>query len=434
VSSSRLSLFAPLAPLALACAALVPFIACSSSKDDATQSPDAATPDDDGSSDNNGPPCPASGIGKGPWSIGMTRTSILVRWEACRSGATPGVAYQPAAGGAAITVPTMEKPFVLTERHTAVLGPQRSPDDVPGTVYMHEAAITGLTPGTCYTYALVADPTLAGRFCTSQPDNGTVHFLAIGDTNPLLGDATTKLLGKVLPLKGDFILHGGDIQYYDSHLETWAGWFPAMQPLLALGSMQPALGNHEHETDDELDDYTLRYFGYPDLGGATMWYRFESGGIWFHLLDTEEPVEPGTPQGNWLTASLAEVMQKPGFRASILVMHRPFVTCGDNAENDGARKAYESMLVQYKVPLVIQAHIHGYERFEIDGITYVTTGGGGGLIGDMNANISRAECGMRKVSGGFFHAMDVVIDGPTIHATVIDDSGVKRDDFTVAMP
>jgi hypothetical protein len=84
--------------------------------------------------------------------------------------------------------------------------------------------------------------------------------------------------------------------------------------------------------------------------------------------------------------------------------------------------------------MVIQAHIHGYERFELDGITYVTTGGGGGLLGNMDENISRAECGARKVSGAFFHAMDVVIDAAGIHATVIDDSGTTRDTFTVPAP
>jgi len=415
----------------------LPFVACSSSKS-AADAADAGIADDDGaSSDNPGPPCPASGVSKGPLSLAMTRTSVIVRWEACRADATTGLVFRPegsAAGAGDVTVATSPKPFVLKERHTAVLGPQRSPDDVPGTVYMHDASITGLTPGKCYRYELAADHALAGRFCTSQPDNGRVHFLAIGDTNPLLGDATSKLLAKVVPMNADFVVHGGDIQYYDSHLETWAGWFPSMQPLLSLGAMQPALGNHEHETDDELDDYSLRFFGHPDFGGDTMWYRYETGGIWFHVLDTEEPIEPGTPQGMWLTAGLAEVAAIPGFRASILVMHRPLVTCGDNAENDGARKAYASTLAQYKVPFVIQAHIHGYERFEIDGITYVTTGGGGGLIGDMNANISRAECGMRKVSGAFFHAMDVVIDGTGIHGTVIDDSGATRDTFTVAMP
>ncbi|MDB4936173.1 MAG: Ser/Thr protein phosphatase family protein [Labilithrix sp.] len=408
--------------------------ACSSDGGATADAPDASSPEDDAATPDNAPPCPPSGVAKGPWAIGMTRTSVIVRWESCRAGAVPGLVYQPESGGADVSVATAERAVVLTQKHTAVLAPQHSPDDLPGTVYMHDAAISGLTAGTCYGYHLAADAARAGRFCTSQPDGGKVHFLAIGDTNPLLSNATSNLLARVVPMKADFVVHGGDIQYYDSFLETWAGWFPSMQPLLSLGAIQPALGNHEHETDDELDDYSLRYFGHPNFGGDTMWYRYESGGVWFHVLDTEQPIEPGTPQGTWLSAGLTEVAAKPGFRASILVMHRPLATCGDSAENDGARKGFASAFAQYKVPLVIQAHVHGYERFEIDGVTYVTTGGGGGLIGDMNANVSRAECPMRKVSGGFFHAMDVVIDGKSLSATVIDEGGTTRDTFAIALP
>lgn len=418
-------------------ALVVPFVACSSSSDGAPAAGgDAgALPEEDGAAtENPGPPCPPSGIAKGPLVIGMTRTSVLVRWEACRSGAAAGLTYRPVSGGADVTSPTVERPYELKERHTAVLGPARSPDDVPGVVYMHDAAISGLVPGTCYRYELGADRALGGRFCTAQPDGGKVHFLAIGDTNPLLGDATSKLLAQVVPLGADFVVHGGDIQYYDSALETWAGWFPSMQPLLSLGAFQPALGNHELETPDELVDYSLRFFGYPSFGGETTWYRYESGGVWFHVLDTEQPIEPSTPQGAWLTAGLAEAAKKPGFRTSILVMHRPLVTCGDNGQNDGARKAYASTFAQAKVGLVIQAHIHGYERFEIDGLTYVTTGGGGGLIGNMDENVSRAECAMRKASGGFFHAMDVVVEGQELRASVIDEAGKTRDSFTLALP
>jgi acid phosphatase type 7 len=412
----------------------LPFAACSSADAPASSGADGGSLPDEEPAENPGPPCPPSGIAKGPLVIGMTRTSVLVRWEACRTGATVGVTYRPAAGGPDAVVPTAERPYELKERHTAVLGPTRSPDDVPGTVYMHDAQIAGLAPGTCYRYELNADRALGGRFCTAQPDGGKVHFLAIGDTNPLLGDATSKLLGKVVPMGADFVVHGGDIQYYDSHLETWAGWFPSMQPLLSLGAFQPALGNHELETPDELVDYSLRFFGHPSLGGETTWYRYESGGVWFHVLDTEQPIEPATPQGAWLSAGLAEVAQKPGFRTSILVMHRPLVTCGDNGQNDGARKAYASTFAQTKVGLVIQAHIHGYERFLLDGLTYVTTGGGGGLIGNMDENLSRAECAMRTVSGGFFHAMDVTIEGQELRATVIDEAGGTRDTFTITLP
>ena len=53
--------------------------ACSSSGSDNAAKPDAATPDEDAPVENPGPPCPANGIAKGPWALGMTRTSVLVR-------------------------------------------------------------------------------------------------------------------------------------------------------------------------------------------------------------------------------------------------------------------------------------------------------------------------------------------------------------------
>lgn len=415
--------------------------ACSSSSggDAAVATPadagsDTSAPSGPADPPPNDAPCPASGVSKGPWSIAMTRTGVRVRWEACREGANGAIALRPEAGGDETIAETTATTAQIAERHAAPLNALRCPDDAPGTYWLHEAALDGLPPGTCYRYALVADRALGGRFCTARPDGADVHFVAIGDTNPLLGDATAKVLAHVLPLAPDFVVHGGDIQYYDSGLETWSGWFPAMQPLLSAAALLPALGNHEHEKDDELDLYSRRFFGWPDFGGATMWYRFESGGVFFHVLDTEESVLPGSPQGSWLAASLAEAKRAPGFRFSVVVMHRPFVTCGDNAENDTARKAFASAFAQYRVPLVLQAHVHGYERFAIDGVTFVTTGGGGGLLGDMDQNVSRAECAMRAASGAFFHALDVTASGKEIRAKAIDDAGAVRDAFTIAVP
>jgi hypothetical protein len=421
---------ATVAPLAIALS--VALAACSSS-DSVDVAPDGGSDEDAGDATLRAA-CPASGVSKGPWTIAMTRTGIKIRWEACRAGTTPEVAFSPEEGGAETTATSVETKIDLSEEHTAPLNALRCPADSPGTYFTHEAALAGLTPGTCYRYQLRADRALGGRFCTSRPDGATVRWLSIGDTNPLLGPATGKVIAALLPAKPDFVLHGGDIEYYDSGFETWAGWFPVMQPLLAVGSLQPALGNHEHETDDELEDYSLRFFGDAAYGGASMHYRFETGGLYFHALNTEDDFTPESPQGQWLAASLTEAAAQPGFRGSIVFMHRPFATCGDNAEADSARKGYASLFAQQKVVLVMQAHIHIYERFEIDGLTYVTSGGGGGLIGKDDANISRAECASRKSAGAFFHAIDMVADGNELRGTVIDDSAAVRDTFTIPLP
>lgn len=409
--------------------------ACSSTKNEATPG-DAGVPDEDAGAETEdaGFPCPPNGISKGPWSLAMTRTGVKVRWEACRAEAAGGIVFRPETGGADVAAPSATTTHAITTLRRAILNP-RSPDDVPGTYINHEAALTALTPGTCYRYELAADRTLGGRFCTSKPDGAAVHFLAIADTNPLLGPATEKLLGHVLPRGPDFTVHAGDIQYYASGVETWAGWFPAMRPLLAQGAMIAAIGNHEHEYEGaDYDDYNVRFFGDDAQGGRDAYFRFESGGVHLFALNSELPLAPESKQGSWLTGALAEASRSPGFRTSILFMHRPFVTCGDKSQEDDLRTRYTPIFVQNKVSLIFQAHMHAYERFELDGLTWVTTGGGGGLLGKVDENMSRAECASRKSAGAYFHAVDVTVEGKQLRALAVDDAGQTRDSFTLGLP
>jgi hypothetical protein len=92
------------------------------------------------------------------------------------------------------------------------------------------------------------------------------------------------------------------------------------------------------------------------------------------------------------------------------------------------------MIQPYKVPLVIQAHMHGYERFETAGLTLVTAAGGGGAIGNVNANTSRPYCNKRVASGGFFHGVVFDVTPGQLSAKVIDDQGAVRDQFQHAVP
>ncbi|MBS2015882.1 MAG: metallophosphoesterase [Deltaproteobacteria bacterium] len=426
-------LLTPIAGAALAVAAAA---SCDDSAVPAAPAPDAsseAEPEDTGAI--NDLPCPASGVSKGPWSLAMTRSAGKVRWEACRADAKAGIVIVPEAGGASNTIPSSATTRVITKRRTAPLNPVAAPDDAPGTYYTHEVLLAGLTPGACYRYTLVADPALGGRFCAAQPDGAKVHFLMIGDTNPQLGPATSNVLAKTLPRNPDFVLHGGDIQYYDSKVETWNGWFPLMRPLLAQGALMVSLGNHELELEGEdFDDYYMRFFGDESLGGRDAYFHFESGGVHFFALNSELPLEPESAQGKWLSAQLTAATTQTGYRTSIVTMHRPWVTCGDTGENVDLRTRWASPFAQAKVSVILQAHMHAYERFEVDGFTWITTGGGGGLLGNVDENLSRASCASRKSKGSFFHAMDITIEGKKLHADTIDDKGVIRDAFDVVIP
>jgi hypothetical protein len=415
---------------------------------------DAGTEAGNDSGTDGGIPCGPSGISKGPWTLAVDATHAKVRWEACASGTPPAVAFAPETGGAEQKVDATETPTVVTTSKAAI--DPMIPPDLAGTWYMHEAALTGLTPATCYAYRLLADAAAKGRFCTARNPGDAIRFMAIGDTNPGLGDNTTNVLIHTIPKNPDFVLHGGDIQYYSSAVETWASWFPLMAPMLRQGAFFPAIGNHESETPTEFTEYTERFFGGAGFDGTEAYFRIESGGVWFFSIDTEEPLDLSTTEGAWLASSMADAAAKPGYRFGVVYFHRPFVTCGDTGDNPTARAEFEPLFLQNHVPLVLQAHMHGYERFDFPGITYVTTAGGGGNMGNPDANTSRPYCGSRVASGAFFHAtiVDVsasgaedagVVDasasdggeggapGATLTGTVIDDKGAVRDSFVIGV-
>jgi hypothetical protein len=258
--------------------------------------------------------------------------------------------------------------------------------------------------------------------------------MSIGDTNPGIGPYAAGDLMYALPHGPDFTLHGGDLQYYDSGLETWASWFPVMQPMLSQGGIFPAVGNHESEEPDEYVAYTMRYFGGAGFDGPNEYYRFQSAGVWLFSLDTELPLDPGSAQGAWLIKELGDAAQQPGFRFSIVFMHKPLVTCGDTGDNPGVRALLEPFFLQYHVPIVIQAHMHGYERFEFGNITYLTIAGGGGVIGNPSANTNRPYCNMRVVGNGVRHAAIFDVGTGKVTGTVIDWQGNVMDSFTETVP
>lgn len=386
-----------------------------------------------GGSGGEGIVCPASGVSKGPWSLAIDGSSAKIRWEACRTGTAPELTFTPEKGGADTKATSTETPFEVTQTFTAPLAPD-APPDAAGTYYMHEARLDELAPATCYTYALAADATAKGRFCTARNAGDDFTFLAIGDTNPGLGPYAHDVLQHTLVKNPDFVIHGGDIQYYASGLETWASWFPVMQPMLSQGGIFPAIGNHESEKPGEYEEYEQRFFSGAGFDGAGGYYRFQSGGVWFFCLDTEDSLAEGSDQALWFAKELEDASKQPGYRFSVVYFHRPWVSCGDVGEDTATRLRFEPLFTQFKVPLIFQAHMHGYERFEIGDFTYITTGGGGGRIVDPHQNPNRPECADLKLWGAFRHAVVVDVKAGMITGTVIDDQGKVQDTFSKPVP
>jgi hypothetical protein len=377
--------------------------------------------------------CDDPWVSKGPWSLAFDETSAKVRWEACADGSDPDLVMAPEGGGDEVVVSATVTPFELTETYTAPLS-SIAPPDYAGTYYMHEAELTGLEAGRCYAYHLAADPSRGGRVCTAKAAGEPFTFAAIGDTNPALG-STDDTISHLLPESPDFTIHGGDIQYYDSLLETWALWFPIMQPLLSQGAFMPAIGNHESELSNELSEYALRFFGGAGFDGGETYYQFQSGGVWFFNLNTEEPISQGSPQAIWLEGALEDAALDPDHRFSVVYFHRPLYSCGDSGDDQAAREFLQPIFEATNVLFVISAHMHGYERFEFDsGPTFLVSGGGGGLLQNIDENLDRPYCDRRVASGKLHHSVLFDVGATEVSGRVIDRDGEVQDTFSRAIP
>jgi hypothetical protein len=373
-------------------------------------------------------PCSAR-VSKGPWSLSSGHGTANVRWESCLPQAG-SLSFLPEVGGETQHALAKVRPSIVTLEIDTRRG-----IDHAGTFFMNDVRLEGLAPSTCYAYRIDGDPQ-RGRVCTARAPGEPLTFAAIGDTNPALGH-TQALAARVYPAaRPDFTLHAGDMQYYEAGLESWAFWFPAMSQVLLAGPLLPARGNHEREEPNELEEHFRRYFhdaGARGLGLGDAW-SFSSGGIGFFGLDTESDFGPGSAQAAWLERMLATYAAQPGYRFSVIVMHRPFVTCGDSDDHDDARAALAPPFRQHRVALVLQGHQHGYERFEIDGTTYVTTGGGGARLQANDTNLGRAYCGRRVAAGSFFEVEVLRVVPGALEGVAIDEAGVEHDAFRKPVP
>jgi acid phosphatase type 7 len=388
---------------------------------------------------------------KGPWAMRPRTTSTVIRWESRLAPTPPRVDYQTEDGSGVMQSAAGTSTETEVRLSYGIGLPMIEQPDVPGTYFVNEVRVEGLRPATCYTYAIHDHPAASGRFCTMHEptDTGTpITFYAIGDTSPYFM-GTLRVLDALPANETELSIHVGDIQYYSTLFETQQFWFGAMEPLLRANAFLPCYGNHEEEIEHEREDIYERLFATPgDEDDQTFWYHYETGGVHFLSLSSEHDLALGSPQNDWLEATLDRIEAEPGYRFSVLYLHRPFFSVADYGIRAEQRDTVEPIVRAHRVPLVLAGHMHGYERFTVPygtgadsfEVAYVTTGGGGFRITPdaLNEYVDDhpEDAAYRVASHNQIQAMQFEItrapDGTDrIRGLCADDTGMERDAFEV---
>lgn len=284
----------------------------------------------------------------------------------------------------------------------------------------HELQITGLEPYSVVYYRV--DEGRVAHFRTAaSPEQTSFRFAVFGDTREGVS-VHRAIVNRVRNEQPDFVLHTGDMVEVGDCTTCWNEFFSIEAPLLRSAVFYPTLGNHEYGLSP---DAQTHYFDIFHLPGNERWYAFDYGNARFISLKVDGyPIGvyyPGQEQLDWLEEVLATSTQTWTF---VFFHWGVFTSRGEDFLEIGMRDRLVPLFERYGVEAVFMGHNHGYERVEVNGITYLTSAGGGASLYEMSVPEHDSQAAASK-----FHFLILDVNGDHLDGQVIDHQGMPVDMF-----
>lgn len=245
-----------------------------------------------------------------------------------------------------------------------------------------------------------------------------VRMIVVGDTRTPNPPEKPLLTQRIIAERPDLFFHLGDM-VRDAGENHWRHFDHDDARIRQAGiPFVPMLGNHEYRTmpffiGDPLAGYFQRF---PELDGA-HWYQYRCGPLRLVILDTEYSLTRGSLQRSWLERVLGE--KKEG--VVIVGLHRPPRTGYPGYEVPLAGEL-TALFGKAGVDLVVSGHVHNYERFLIDGVPHVVTGGGGSPLYE----VTRRPDDLYHGGNPGLHYVRVVVTAQGFTAEMVNHDPVSR--------
>jgi hypothetical protein len=332
-------------------------------------------------------------------------------------------------------------------------------DQTSVDVHVQEVHVCGLKPSTTYFYKVGNANAWSKVFSlTTAPATGSTtefKFAVAGDArNDTMTFAKAEAAIQArAPLfqvfSGDAVDLGIIQTEWDLFFEATSGDVLASDVLASIPAMMTD-GNHESLAVNYLAQFALpQQSGGGEVpptatGKPTLkaWYSFDYGNV--HFLDLNDSTENGDTitgaEATWMDSDLSHV-DRSKTPWIIVIHHQPIYSCDNTHGSDttlGA--AWQPYFDKYQVDLVLNGHVHNYQRSNPvrgsnvnapagQGTVYIVSGSVGAPLYGYNAN----ACAFNLLGSTTTNYAMVDVKGNTLTFTAYDLMGgdVQLDSFTL---
>jgi hypothetical protein len=164
-------------------------------------------------------------------------------------------------------------------------------------------------------------------------------------------ELTARLLDRIRP---DVVFTTGDNAYPDGRHSDFRDYY---EPTWGRhrSTTRPSPGNHDYHTSG-----AAGYFDYFGARAPGPYYSYDLGRWHLISLDSEQPVEPGSAQYEWLRADLA----RSKARCTLAYWHKPRFTSGRYDDFEFTKPLWQ-LLYAARAELVLNGHDHNYQRYNL---------------------------------------------------------------------
>lgn len=241
----------------------------------------------------------------------------------------------------------------------------------------------------------------------------TADLVVFGDTRT--NDSVHKdIVQKICSEKPGAVIHTGDMVASGASGTQWKNALKAEECLVKTKLLHSACGNHE-------GSYCTKNVLRDALGNHDNYYTFDFKGFTFIALDSQSQTDE---EIQWLSALPEGKRYIPFFH------HAPYPTIAGHGSDSGVKQRFIPQFKRLGVKIAFNGHNHGYDRAVVDGIQYVTIGGGGAPLypcGPANSNTQACD-------SEYGYAKCRVPTPGTLDCQTVSQSGESVDTFTVEYP